>query len=351
LTRLGFRKIFVDRIWDSFLIEKDLRDEFPPPDPYLLGWTGVGRFLAQSEFIREFRWNPKGTFLLFQDQRESGPAGGTLVAFSNSRETLDFDLWTGDKLRGKDLLETERRISYDEDTAKSFFKLGPVPIFLAPFPSGRVETAMSVRRVSDDLKPYPLTQRLSYEVVNHMDRRVDMHLEPPPDGWIVRDRVTSATSLLPGEKRLWSWDVDLPQPPPLLRSLVFRVRVHMNDGDQYEYVHEDLVPLGSDVVELEIEPHGHGARAVRFRLRNVRKRPVRLNVFARLFGESPVAHNLDRITLPASGVREMSVPLNRPLSEFSGEDIWIGFQVGGRGEYNTYVFEVAVGEDQVILGR
>ena len=64
-----------------------------------------------------------------------------------------------------------------------------------------------------------------------------------------------------------------------------------------------------------------------------------------------MAHNLDRITLPASGVREMSVPLNRPLSEFSGDDIWIGFQVGGRGEYNTYVFEVAVGEDQVVLRR
>ena len=74
-------------------------------------------------------------------------------------------------------------------------------------------------------------------------------------------------------------------------------------------------------------------------------------------GTYKIRIHLDQVWPPNESLRvppiESSrfVPLDQPLETLDGEDIWIGFQVSGRGDFNTYVFTVVAGEDQVKLPR
>lgn len=379
LTQKGFRRIFLKTAGDFFQGPMNASDEFVAPDPYLLAWIGTGRFLARSNPRKDYDWSPspenQGVFRLFDDYGKTD----TLVVYSRDEARFDLDLWTGEPVRGSDLLGSQVDIPFDPETGISSIPVNPVPKFLFPLPTGKVETALTLRRLTESLRPWPRTQSLSYQLSNRLPRtvEVDLTLEvQEADGWKARS-LTGSKTLMPFRediaeeelRKTWQWEVDLPQPTPLLKDYPFRVVMRLSeDGRDYRYTFEDSILLGSDVVEVSVDPIALGSHSIHFRLLNIWNKPLRLQVFSRILGgeQAGLSRIWSQVSLPRvprdilaardpdrlrDYSRELVFSLPHQVRALDGEEVWIGFQVGGRGDFNTFSFRVLVDESGVRLER
>ncbi len=379
LSHQGFRRIFLKTKGEFFQGPMNASDEFVAPDPYLLAWIGTGRFLARSTPVKDYEWSPsprdQGVFRLFNDYGKVD----TLVVYSRDKNKFDLDLWTGEPLQASDLLGSVLTIPYDSKTGISKIPVHTVPRFLFPLPTGRVETALSLKRLTESLRPWPRTQNLVYQLTNRIAKTIDVEMSLEvleEEGWKARSSNTRKTmnpfsenTPIEDVTEIWDWEVDLPQPTPLLKDYPFRIVMRLSeDGRDFHYYLDDNILLGSDVVEVTVDPITLSSNMIKFKLLNIWNKPLRLQVFSRILDgqQSGLSRIWSQIFLPVvpPGIlksknrndlkpfmREIVFSLPHSVRALHGKEVWIGFQVGGRGDFNTFSFKVLADTEWVRLER
>ncbi len=350
LIRRGFRRLFIESSWEEFARPLEEERFSSMPNPFLFGWIGSIRLLGSLTYTGSRDWGDGGRFLLFS---RAASGDDVLVAYSRGEERLEHELWTGEPVTVVDFLGNRVQAPFDPRRGMTRFALGPLPIFIERFPARRVDTALSLERVTGRLEAWPRRQELIYRVTSSLagESWFSLELEAPED-WTL-DSPARRRRLAPGETWDAAWTVEFSEHAPVLADHGVLLRLAFeHQGAVHRRALPDLVPLRSDVVTVEFDAVPPDAEVLLLRVTGRPDGEVeRLNLFAQAFvaDGASVRRSWSGLRLIPGEERRLPVVLPVSADRLAGRAVRVGYQVRGRGDLGTFEFLATRRDGAIVL--